>query len=107
MMRSILRNFIKKEGHEVIEASNVEDAIDLYKKESPDMVFLDVLIPGSSDGFTALQNIVTINPNAIVVMVTSLKEKEDLDKANKYGAKGYITKPFSSQQITEALKNNL
>ena len=104
---ALFSSLLKKEGHEVIEASNVEDAIDLYKKESPDMVFLDVLIPGSSDGFTALQNIVTINPNAIVVMVTSLKEKEDLDKANKYGAKGYITKPFSSQQITEALKNNL
>jgi two-component system, chemotaxis family, chemotaxis protein CheY len=107
LMRSVLRNFIKKEGHDVIEASDGKEAIEVYKTEKPALVFMDILVPGGTDGLTALKEIRAYDPRAKVVMVTSLKESKDEEDAKKYGAAGYIMKPFSKDQIVEALKKNL
>jgi two-component system, chemotaxis family, chemotaxis protein CheY len=107
LMRSVLRNFVKKEGHDVVESADGKDAIEKYKTEKPDMVFMDILVPGGTDGLTALKEIRAYDAKAKVVMVTSLKEKSDEETAKKYGASGYIMKPFSKDEIIKALKTNL
>jgi len=105
MMRSVLRNFLKKLGHESVEAKNGDEVVEMYKTEKPDVVFMDIVVPGGTDGWTATKNIKAIDPNAKIVMVTSLKEKTDEDNAKNLGAVGYVKKPFSMEEIKNALSS--
>ena len=108
LMIAVISNFIKKEGMEVeiLTAGNGEEAIQKYNENKPDLVFMDIKMPGM-DGITALGEIRKADPNAKVVMCTSLKEPEQEAKAKELGAVGYIMKPFSSQDIVNALHSNL
>lgn len=108
LMISVIKNFIQKERQdvEIIEAKNGEEAVAKYDSEKPDLVFMDIKMPGM-DGITALEKIREKDGAAKVVMCTSLKEQEQEDRAKAAGAKGYIVKPFSSQDIINAIKENL
>jgi len=108
LMISVIRNFIKKSGKEidVIEAHSGEESVEKYNAEKPDLVFMDIKMPGM-DGITALEKIREADGNAKIVMCTSLKEPEQEERAKNAGCVGYITKPFSSEDIFGALDNNL
>ncbi len=105
LMVSVIRNFVKKKipDLEFIEVNNGKDAVDKYPIERPDLVFMDIMMP-EMDGITALAKILEIDKNAKVIMVTSLKESSQQEKALGIGAKLYITKPFSSSDIFDALE---
>ncbi len=105
LMISIIKNFVKKKiGPDVvfIEAHDGAEAVDKYPTEKPDVVFMDIKMP-KMDGLSALARIQKIDPNAQVVMVTSLKEESQEKKAKDLGAKLYIMKPFTSMDIFNAL----
>lgn len=108
LMIAVIRNFIEKEGkdYEVMSAGSGEESVKMYKQARPDLVFMDIKMPGM-DGITALEKIREFDPDAKVVMCTALKEPEQEERARKAGCVGYIMKPFSSQDITNALNNNL
>lgn len=108
LMQAVIGNFIKKEKQdvEVLSARDGEEAIRLYTEARPAMVFMDIKMPGM-DGLTALERIRAQDPGAKVVMCTALKEQEQKARARKAGAKGYITKPFSRDDIVKALNENL
>ena len=108
LMIAVIRNFIKKENSEidVIEAHSGDDAIRKYEQEKPDLVFMDIKMPGM-DGITALEKIRSSHSGAKVVMCTSLKEPEQEERAKKAGCRGYIMKPFSRQDIVDAINKNL
>jgi two-component system, chemotaxis family, chemotaxis protein CheY len=108
LMISVIKNFIKKSGREfaVIEAHNGDEGIQMYKAEKPDLVFMDIKMPGT-DGMVALEKIREFDNTAKVVMCTSLKEPDQEEKAKKFGAVGYITKPFSSEDIIGAINTNI
>lgn len=107
LMRAVLKNFVSKEGHQVIEAKEGNEAIKRYKEEKPAMVFLDILMPLGLDGMSTLKEIKKIDSNAKVVMVTSLKQQKEFEEAKELGVKGYINKPFSKDEIIKSLKENL
>ena len=105
LMISIIRNFVKKKlGSDVmfIEAHNGKEAVEKYPVENPDLVFMDIKMP-EMDGLSALKMIHEIDPDAKVVMVTSLKEASQEQAAKDMGAILYIMKPFSSADIFKAL----
>ncbi len=108
LMVSVITNFIKKERGdiEVISASSGQEGVDKYKEQKPDLVFMDIKMPGM-DGITALEEIKKIDHNAKVVMCTSLKEPEQEERAKNAGCAGYIMKPFSRQDIVDTIHNNL
>lgn len=108
LMIAVISNFIKKEekDFEIITASNGEEAIQKYNAEKPALVFMDIKMPGM-DGITALEKIRESDSNAKVVMCTSLKEPEQEERAKKAGCAGYIMKPFSRQDIVDAINNNI
>lgn len=108
LMISVITNFIKKSGKdvEVIAAHSGEESLEMYKNEKPDLVFMDIKMPGM-DGVTALEKIRQMDPAAKVVMCTSLKEPEQEERSKKAGCAGYIMKPFSSQDILDALNKNI
>lgn len=88
----------------VIEAENGQEAIDLYIKHSPDLIFLDIVMP-IKDGHSAISEIMEINPKADIVIVSSVGTQSQLRKSIQLGAKDFIQKPLNSWQIESILKN--
>src|SRR5512137_654695 len=85
-------------GFTVVQAFDGDEAFDLYSKEKPDLTFLDYLMP-KMDGVDALEEIRTIDPNALVVLITGEGTEDIAVQAMKAGAADYITKPFSMQYL--------
>ncbi len=102
--RNMLKNIISKiEQIEVIgEASNGVEAISLYKKLSPDLVTMDLVMP-EKGGIEATEEILKINPKALIVVVSALGQEALVLEAAKKGAKDFIQKPFKAEQILEVM----
>jgi len=108
LMQAVISNFLKKDAPSaaVITARDGQEGVDKYKAERPDLVFMDIKMP-RKDGLTALEEIRAYDPGAKVVMCTALKEPEQEARARKAGARGYLTKPFSREDIKRAVTENL
>ena len=87
-------------GTNFIEAANGQDAIDKYNQENPDIVFLDIVMP-VKDGIAATTEIMNANKSAIIIIVSSIGTKDQLKSAIEAGAKDFIQKPFSKDQIKQ------
>ena len=100
-MRMLLRTAMKKDGFEVIEANNGVECLERYQQARPDIVLMDAMMP-EMDGFSscaALQGLQNMQdaPDkyvAPVLMITSLDDKDSVDRAFAAGAADYITKPI-------------
>jgi two-component system chemotaxis response regulator CheY len=101
-MRMKSASLLKDLGHEVIEAENGEEAVDLFGKHSPDAVLLDITMP-VMDGLEALKAILSKDPSAKVAMVTAMGQQQVIMEAIKAGAKDFVVKPFDASRIEEAL----
>ena len=82
-------------------AHNGDTALELYKKFLPDFVTLDITMPGLG-GFSVLEEMVKINPQSKIIVVTALSDKGTGLKALKMGASSYLTKPFGAQKFKAA-----
>lgn len=81
-----------------IEASNGQETIDLYKKESPDIVFLDIVMP-VKDGNAAIREIMEYDKDAAIIVVSSVGTQSQLKAAIEAGAKDFIQKPLNPDFI--------
>ena len=81
-----------------IETSNGQDAIDSYKAEKPQLVFLDIVMP-VKDGNAAIREIREFDPRAEIVIVSSVGTQAQLKAAIKAGAKDFVQKPLNPKQI--------
>lgn len=88
------------------EAANGQEAIDAYKELNPSLVFLDIVMP-VKDGIAAVQEIITYDPDADIVIVSSTGTQTQLKNAIEAGAKDFIQKPFSDTQVTKVLAKHL
>jgi len=101
--RILLLRLLQRSGITQVElAVNGAEGLLRYKASKPDMVFLDAIMP-EMDGLTALQEIKKIESSALVVMTTSLSEKEKVIQFKEAGASYYLLKPFVSEKFDETL----
>ena len=105
-MRSVIREILSSEGFEVAEAENGKAALEIYENIRPDVVTLDIIMPGM-DGIEVLKRLKEIDPNVRVIMCTALGEEQILKRAIKMGAKGYVVKPFQPDKVVEEVKKVL
>ena len=104
-VRLLLNDIIGKQGHVVVgEADNGEDGYHLYKILKPDVVFLDIAMPGW-DGFKTMREIKRLDTDAQIVFCSAFARKEDVLQAIRLGAADFIAKPFQEEQLAEKLKN--
>ena len=98
-----LSEFLSELGHEIIPATNGKSAITLYEAEQPDLVFMDILMPGT-DGISTMQQIITTNPNAQIIIMSSMGQQSKIVEAIQSGATDFIVKPFEPTKILLALE---
>jgi two-component system chemotaxis response regulator CheY len=87
----------------VIQVSDGQAAVDTYKAEKPDIVLLDVVMP-VKDGITALKEIMEFDSTAVAVMVSSVGTQMHIREAVKTGARDFLQKPASLEQITSIVE---
>ena len=94
-------------GYEVVaEGGTGKEAIALYQQHKPDLLTMDIVMP-EMDGIDALEQILKADPNAKVVMVTAIDQREALMKAIRLGATDYIVKPFEADRVMSAVQKAL
>ncbi|MEW6337102.1 MAG: UDP-3-O-acyl-N-acetylglucosamine deacetylase [Acidobacteriota bacterium] len=101
-----LGNILRDEGYRVVSTRSGEEAIEIYGRERPAAVFLDIWLP-DRDGLEALQVIRGIDPGAAVIMMSGHGTAPTAVKAIKMGAYDYLEKPFTLGQVVEALSGAL
>lgn len=99
MSRNMLKAILEEDGYAVIaEASNGEEALEVYKKHKPDLITLDITMP-KMDGIELLKRLMDIDPSVKAIMITAAGQQSKLIEALKVGAKRFITKPFEKEEI--------
>ncbi|MDO4248589.1 MAG: response regulator [Neisseria sp.] len=108
---NVIRNRIAR-GSESIElevvatAGNGKDAVQLYDLLRPDLVTMDLTMP-QMDGLECIQKIIDINEDANILVISALADKATGIRALEYGARGFIYKPFSDEELFSALRELL
>jgi DNA-binding response OmpR family regulator len=103
-----LQFLMEKNGYQTLVAQSGEEALEAVSKYSPDLVLLDIMLPGI-DGFEVCE-IVKLNPewkHIKIIFLTAKGRDVDIAKGMVLGADEYIAKPFSNKQIVESVKKLL
>jgi len=103
-MRNLLREILEDDFEIVGEAENGVEAVNLYEEESPDIAMMDIVMPIRS-GIEATNEITNNDPDAKVIMCTSVGQEEKMKQAIKAGASGYITKPFQKPNVLNEIND--
>ena len=102
-MRMMIKDILEKNGFNVIgEASNGLEAIELYKKEKPDIVTMDITMP-KVDGIEAVKLIKEYDNEAKIIMCSAMGQQAMVMDAIRAGAKDFIVKPFQADRVIEAI----
>lgn len=88
------------------EASNGDDAINLYKELKPDLVTMDLVIP-NTDGIKAIEEIMKIDKKAKIIVISAMGQELSIIEATEKGAKDYIKKPFKEEDIYRTIERFL
>jgi DNA-binding response OmpR family regulator len=100
----VLSHFIDGIGFRSVLALNGEEGIDVFKKENPDLVLLDIAMPGM-DGLEVLRRLRHLNFDVPVIIITAYKDAEKVVEAFRLGAKDCIFKPFDFEYLTKVIKS--
>ena len=90
----------------IYEAANGNSGLEVYKAERPDLVMLDVNMP-QMDGLQTLRALKAVDPDCVVVMLTSLANRQTIDEAAALGAANYIRKDAPPEEIGRALADTI
>lgn len=106
-MRKILKDFLSRE-YAVVEADSGATTMEKFKKEKPDLVLLDIIMPeGEEEGLKVLKNVMKSRPQTKVIMITAVGQDAIMEECRKLGAKDYIVKPFDEKQVAEMVHKYL
>ncbi len=104
IIREIIKDIATSAGWSIVgEAANGRDAAELYDRERPDACTLDLVMP-EYDGLYALREIIKLDSDARVVVVSALDQKSVLKEALRAGASDFVVKPFDRQVLIETLE---
>lgn len=103
-MRNLLRDILERSGFQVVaEAADGVEAIELYREHKPDLVTMDIVMPLKS-GIEALEEIVSEDPQARIVMCSALGQESLVLEAVQCGARDFIVKPFKEERVVEVVR---
>ncbi|MCI9309489.1 MAG: response regulator [Lawsonibacter sp.] len=107
LVRVQLEDTLKGTDYEVAAyCRSGEEAIEQYAAVKPDLVTMDIIMQGM-DGLDAAEIILKSNPDARIVMVSSLAYDDTFERAKAIGAKGFVDKPFHQEQLLKVFEQAL
>jgi DNA-binding response OmpR family regulator len=101
-IRFLLRDYLMKEGFNVLEASNGEEGLFIFSTQKIDLILLDIMMP-VMDGMTMLEKLREVS-TVPVILLTAKGEEEDKLQGYDFGADDYVTKPFSPKVLIAKVK---
>ncbi len=106
-MRMMLKNILKEAGFEIAaEAASGNEAVEKFEETGPDLVTMDITMP-DMDGLEAVKQIIDIDENAKIIMVSAMGQQKMVVEAVQAGAEDFIVKPFEKERVLEAIKKVL
>jgi DNA-binding NarL/FixJ family response regulator len=106
-MRAVLADILSRE-YQIVQADSKETALLKAEEESPDLVLLDIVMPGGEEeGILVLKALTKAHPRLPVVMVTAVGQSAIIEQCTQLGAAGYIVKPFEEQVVLETVRKLL
>jgi len=102
----LFQRILKKKEYTVLTANNDKEALELVEKERPNLVILDLKLPGIN-GIEVLRRIKKIDENIEVIVMTGYGTIKTVKTAMKLGAYDYITKPFATNHLSSLIKKAL
>ncbi len=106
MIRDLLQSTLEREGYVCFQASDADSGFSVINDQQIDLALLDIMMPGRS-GVDLLQQIKTISPDTVVIMVTALSDMDTALACVHMGSDDYILKPFNIDRIILTIKNSL
>jgi two-component system chemotaxis response regulator CheY len=107
LARKQIKDIISADGIPTFyEASDGQGAIDMYKEHKPDIVFLDIVMP-KKDGNIAIEEIMSFDPDATIIICSSVGTQSLLKCALEAGAKDFVQKPIDPQQVIDIVNKFL
>jgi len=104
VVRKAIQKFLENYNVKIVgTATDGNSALEMFKKHLPEIVTLDITMPGL-DGFDVLDEMIRLDKSVQVVVITALADKATGLKALRLGAKSYITKPFGPQKLKDAFE---
>lgn len=96
-IRDLVSVTLRRGGREVLEADTGEKAIEIAREHQPDLVMMDIMMPGKIDGFEAVRILKSDErtAHAKVIFLTAKGQRSDMEKGLEVGADDYFVKPFS------------
>lgn len=106
-MRKTIRRILESNGYtEILEMADGESALSVYDEEKPDLVILDITMPGMS-GLAVLEELIRRNPQAKIVMCSAVGQEMMIQKAVVMGASDFIVKPFKTEEFQRIIRRTL
>ncbi|MFS0645501.1 response regulator [Siminovitchia sp. 179-K 8D1 HS] len=102
-IRTLLNEVLQKEGYQIYQAANGHQALHMMKQHAPDLVLLDIKIPGM-DGLEILKKMKEMNQDIRVIIMTAYGELDMIEKTKQLGALAHFSKPFDIEEIRNAVK---
>ena len=103
-MRMTLGTLLEKNGYKVIgEADNGVEAVKLYSELKPDIITMDITMP-KMNGIKAIEEIMKINKDAIIIVVSAMGQEAIIMEALNAGAKDFVVKPFKPERVLNAIE---
>jgi len=105
-MRTSIKIMLESEKYDVLEAEDGNEAVKKYKEARPDVVTMDITMPGKT-GLEAIKEIREFDPEAKIIVVTAMGTEFMIRDAIQLGAANFIIKPFDEEQLLEVIKKLL
>lgn len=102
-IREMIRDILESHEHQIVaEAANGQEALEKYQATKPEIVLMDILMPGM-DGLSAINKIREVDPQARIIVVSALVKETLKKEALRAGALDFVAKPFQVERLLEAV----
>ena len=106
-MRKFITKFLREINVEIVgEASTADEGVSLYKTTHPDLITMDITMPNKS-GLEAIKEIIDYDPNATILVISSIGNDLIIMQALELGAKNFVVKPFKKEKLIKTVKSLL
>ncbi len=106
-IRLVLKDILSIGEHEVLkDANDGEEAVIFYQEHTPDVLLLDLAMP-KKDGLAVVKEIMKIDPNAKIILITASDDQKTINQCLEHGALSHISKPFDFKSVLKAITDVL